>query len=79
MISSQSICGQYGQTNMVKQIWKNKYGQTITNEFSNNLTTSKRSPGKIESDRGAEWFKSIFQSFLKVKNIHYYYRFTDKS
>ena len=39
---------------------KNEYGQTITNEFSNNLTTSKRSPIKLESDHGSEWYFSKF-------------------
>ena len=34
---------------------KNKYSKTITNEFSNILTTSKRKPLKIESDRGTEF------------------------
>ena len=33
----------------------NKYSQTITNEFSNILTKSKRSPLKLESDRGTEF------------------------
>ena len=49
---------------------KNKYSQTITNEFSNILKTSKRKPLKIESDRGTE--------FLKSKNIQHYSRFTVK-
>ena len=44
-----------------KYLWaiplKNKYSQTITNEFSNILTTSKRKPLKIESDRGTESYK----------------------
>ena len=57
---------------------KNKHSQTITNEVSNILTTSKRSPVKIESDRGAEFYNSIFQNFLKTKNIHHYSRFLDK-
>ena len=57
---------------------KNKYSQTITNEFSNISTTSKRKPLKIESDRGKEWYSSVFQNFLKVKNIKHYSRFTDK-
>ena len=39
-----------------KYLWatplKNKYSQSITNEFSNITTTSKRKPLKIESDRG---------------------------
>ena len=57
---------------------KNKYSQTITNELSNIITTSKRKPNKIESDRGLEFYNSIFQNFLKSKSIHHYFRFTDK-
>ena len=68
--------------NYSKYLWaiplKNKYSQTITNEFSNILTTSKRKPLKIESDRGTEFYNSIFQNFLKNKNIQHYSRFTDK-
>ena len=54
-----------------KYLWatplKNEYSQTITNVFSNILTTSKRSPVKLESDRGAEFYIKIFQKFLKRK------------
>ena len=54
--------------NFSKYLWaialKNKYSQTITNEFSNLITTSKRKPLKIESDRGTEFYNSIFQNFL---------------
>ena len=57
---------------------KNKNSQTITNEFSNKLTTSKRKPLKIETDRGSEFYNSIFQNFLRNKNIHHYSRFRDK-
>ena len=68
--------------NFSKYLWalplKNKYSQTTTNEFSNILTTSKRKPLKIESDRGTEFYNSIFQNLLKNKNIHHYSRFTDK-
>ena len=68
--------------NFSKYLWaiplKNKYSQTITNEFSNILTTSKRKPLKIESDRGLEFYNSIFQNFLKNKNIQHYSRYTDK-
>ena len=68
--------------NFSKYLWaiplKNKYSQTITNEFSNFLTTSKRSPVKLESDRGTEFYNSIFQNFLKSKNIQHYSRYTDK-
>ena len=68
--------------NFSKYLWaiplKNKYSQTITNEFSNILTKSKRKLLKIESDRGTEFYNSIFQNFLKSKNIHHYSRYTDK-
>ena len=68
--------------NFSKYLWaiplKNKYSQTITNDFSNILSTSKRKPLKIESDRGAEFYNSIFQNLLESKNIHHYSRFTDK-
>ena len=57
---------------------KNKYSQTITEEFSNIITKSKRKPLKIESHRGAEFHNSIFQSFLKSENIQHYSRYTDK-
>ena len=46
---------------------KNKYSQTKTQEFSNILTASKRSPLKLESDRGGEWYNSFFSKFLKSK------------
>ena len=68
--------------NLSKFLWaiplKNKYSQTITNEFSNILIKSKRKPLKIESDRGTEFYNNVFQNFLKSKNIHHYSRFTDK-
>ena len=68
--------------NFSKYLWaiplKNKYSQTITNEFSNILTKSKRKPLKTESDRGAEFYNSIFQNFLKIEKIQHYSRFTDK-
>ena len=57
---------------------KNRYSQTITNEFSNILSKSKRKPLKIESDRGTEFYNSFFQNFLKSESIHHYSRYTDK-
>ena len=64
--------------NYSKYLWaiplKNIYSQTIKNEFSNILTTSKRKPLKQESDRGTEFYNSIFQNLLKAKNIHLYSR-----
>ena len=68
--------------NFSKYLWaiplKNKYSQTIANEFSNIITKSKRKPLKLESDRGSEFYNNIFQNFLKSKNIQHYSRFTDK-
>ena len=57
---------------------KNKYGETITKHFSKILSTSKQKPIKIESDRGAEFYNSIFQNFSKSKNIQHYSRLKDK-
>ena len=57
---------------------KNKYSKTMTEEVSNILTKSKRKPNKIESDRGSEWYNSIFRKFLEDKNIQHYSRCTDK-
>ena len=42
------------------------------------MSKSKRKPIQIESDRGSELNNSIFQNFLKNKNINHYSRFTDK-
>ena len=68
--------------NFSKYLWaiplKNKNSLTITNEFSNTLAKSKREPLKIESDRGSEFYNSIFQNFLKSENTQHYSRFTDK-
>ena len=65
-----------------KYLWaiplKNIYSQTIRNEFSNFLTTSKRKPLKIESDRWTKFYISILQNFLNSKNIHHYSRLTHK-
>ena len=55
-----------------------RVSQKITQECSNILATSKRSPLKIESDRGAVFYDTIFQNFWKSKNIRHFSRFTDK-
>ena len=69
--------------NLSKYLWciplKSKNSKTTTDVFSNILTTSRRSPIKLESDRGSEWYNSIFQSLLKSKDIQHFFRFTDKS
>ena len=69
MIISQNNCGLY--------LLKIKIIKTITNEFSNILTTSKRKPLKRETNRGSDFYNSFFKNFLKLKNIHNYSRFTD--
>ena len=69
--------------NFSKYLWviplKNKYSRTMTNEFSKILSTSKRNPLEIESDRGSEFYNNIFQNFWKSKNFQHYSRFTDKA
>ena len=62
---------------MVYSTWK-KNSKTRIQEFSNILTISKRSPLKIESNRGKEWYISNFQNFLKIEDIEHYSRFIDK-
>ena len=42
------------------------------------LTTSKPSPGKIENDKGAEFYNCISQKFLKAKNTQHHSRVKDK-
>ena len=68
--------------NFAKYLWtitlKNRNSKTVTDIFSKILRTPKRSPIKLESDRGLEWYNSIFQNFSKNKNNQRYSRFTDK-
>ena len=65
-----------------KYLWciplKNEYSETITNGISNIPTTSKRSLLKIQGDRRAEFYNSIFQKLLKSKNLQHFSRYTDK-
>ena len=53
---------------------KNKNDQTIKDSFENILTSSKRKPNLIESDRGKEFYNNIFQDFLNKNNIKLYSR-----
>ena len=68
--------------NFSKYVWaiplKNKNNETVTDAFSNILSTSKRRLLKIESERGAEFYNNFFQNILGAKNIQHYSRFTDK-
>ena len=56
-----------------------KNAQTKRDSFENNLIGSKRKPGLIESDRGKEFYKNIFQDFLNKNNIKLYSRDTSLS
>ena len=58
---------------------KRKSSQIIPDDFSKSLTSSQRRSLKIESDRGAQFYNSFFQNFLRGKNIQHYSRFTNKS
>ena len=53
---------------------KNKNAQTTKDSFENILISSKRRPNLIESDRGKEFYNSIFQDFLNKYNIKLYSR-----
>ena len=53
---------------------KNKNAQTKKDSFENILTSSKRSPNLIETDRGKEFYNNIFQEFLNKNNIKLYSR-----
>ena len=53
---------------------KNKKAQTIKDSFENILTSSKRKPNLIESDRGKEFYDNIFQDFLNKNSIKLYSR-----
>ena len=57
---------------------KSKYGKTLASEISRFFSTSKRKPLKLESEREAELYNSIFQNFLKNTNIDHYPQFTGK-
>ena len=47
---------------------------TIKNSFENILTSSKRKPFLIESDRGRDFYNNIFQDFLNKNDIKLYSR-----
>ena len=51
---------------------KNKNAQTITNSFENVLINSKRKLNSVESDRGKDFYNSIFEGFLNRNNIKFY-------
>ena len=68
--------------NFSKCLWaiplENEHSQTTIQEFSNIITSSKRRSLKIESDRGAEFYNSILQNFLRSQKKHHYSKFRDK-
>ena len=57
---------------------KKEKTQTKKNEFSNNITTTERKPNKVESDRGSEFYNSLFHTFLNYNNISHFSRNSDK-
>ena len=57
---------------------KNKSSQTITDEFSNIISSSKRKPELLETDDGKEFTNKIFNDFLKINNIRRYSGYTSK-
>ena len=57
---------------------KIKYGQSITDAFSQIIETSKREPNLLETDDGKEYVNKLFDKFLNNNNIKSYSRYTDK-
>ena len=59
-----------------KHLWarilKNKTGSTLVEAFDDILKTSRRSPKKLQSDKGTEFTNRFFQHFLKEKGIHFF-------
>ena len=55
---------------------KNKYGQSITDAFSQIIKTSRRKPNLLETDDGKEYVNKIFNEFLNNQNIKRYSRNT---
>ena len=51
----------FGWTNSIKE-YRNA-SQSIVDEFSKIIKTSKRKPNLIETDRGKEFYNNIFKSF----------------
>ena len=43
-----------------------------------NFNNIKTKPLKLESDRAAKFYNTVFQNFLKLKIINHYSRFSDK-
>ena len=48
---------------------KNENAQTKTDSLENVLITSTRKPKLFETERGKDFYNSIFQSFLNNNNI----------
>ena len=67
--------------NHTKYAWaiplKDKSGKSTTAAFKNLLETSKRKPHKIWSDRGKEFYNTIFLHYLKEQNIQIYSTHSD--
>ena len=51
---------------------KNKNAQAITNSFESILITSKSKPNLIETDRGKEFYNSMFKNFPITNNIKHF-------
>ena len=56
---------------------KNKQGVTIRNGLKTIFEKYDRKPVKIHSDRGTEFYNSIFLNFLKSENIILYSSFSE--
>ena len=55
---------------------KNKYAQSVTDAFSQNIKTSRHKPNLLETDDRKEYVNKIFSEFLNNHNIKRYSRNT---
>ena len=55
-----------------------KYVQLMKDDFSNNITLSKRIPNEFETDQGKAFYNSSFQNVINIIKAHYFSRFSDK-
>ncbi len=51
---------------------KSTQGSIITQAFEHILKTSKRKPGALQTDKGAEFLNKTFQAMLKRNKIHFF-------
>lgn len=57
---------------------KKKTGEEVSLKFADVLKKSKRTPKLLHTDKGSEFFNSVFQALLSKHNIRHYHTFSGK-